>query len=216
MNSFDSYLLAANCAQFPLPILTGIGHERDDTVVDLVAHTRLKTPTAVAAFLIERMDQAALALENVRQAVVRIASERMRTEKQTLQRYTSRIPLVVGQHLERNRALLQQLGGRLPSLAQGFVHRKQLAVDRFTLQLRSAATNRLNEKQRFLQLQEQFVRLASPDYILRRGYSLTLRKGQIVKRAEELRPGERLTTRFMDGEVQSVVEEKRAEKRRMR
>lgn len=216
LNSFDSYLLAANCAQFPLPILTGIGHERDDTVVDLVAHTRLKTPTAVAAFLIERMDQAALALENVRQAVVRIASERMRTEKQTLQRYTSRIPLVVGQRLERNRALLQQLGGRLPSLAQGFVHRKQLAVDRFTLQLRSAATNRLNEKQRFLQLQEQFVRLASPDYILRRGYSLTLRNGQIVKRAEELRPGERLTTRFMDGEVQSVVEEKRAEKRRMR
>ena len=58
--------------------------------------------------------------------------------------------------------------------------------------------------------------MASPDYILRRGYSLTLRKGQIVKRAEELRPGERLTTRFMDGEVQSVVEEKRAEKRRMR
>lgn len=216
LNSFDSYLLAANCAQFPLPILTGIGHERDDTVVDLVAHTRLKTPTAVAAFLIERMDQAALALENVRQAVVRIASERMRTEKQTLQRYTSRIPLVVGQRLERNRALLQQLGGRLPSLAQGFVHRKQLAVDRFTLQLRSAATNRLNEKQRFLQLQEQFVRLASPDYILRRGYSLTLRNGQIVKRAEELRPGERLTTRFMDGEVQSVVEEKRTEKRRMR
>ena len=216
LNSFDSYLLAANCAQFPLPILTGIGHERDDTVVDLVAHTRLKTPTAVAAFLIERMDQAALTLENMRQAVVRIASERMRTEKQTLQRYTSRIPLVVGQRLERNRTLLQQLGGRLPSLAQGFVHRKQLAVDRFTLQLRSAASNRLNEKQRFLQLQEQFVRLASPDYILRRGYSLTLRNGQIVKRAEELRPGERLTTRFMDGEVQSVVEEKRAEKRRMR
>ena len=216
LNSFDSYLLAANCAQFPLPILTGIGHERDDTVVDLVAHTRLKTPTAVAAFLIERMDQAALALENMRQAVVRIASERMRTEQQTLQRYTSRIPLVVGQRLERNRTLLQQLGGRLPSLAQGFVHRKQLEVDRFTLQLRSAATNRLNEKQRFLQLQEQFVRLASPNYILRRGYSLTLRNGQIVKRAEELRPGERLTTRFMDGEVQSVVEEKRTEKRRMR
>ena len=208
LNSFDSYLLAANCAQFPLPILTGIGHERDDTVVDLVAHTRLKTPTAVAAFLIERMDQAALALENMRQAVVRIASERMRTEQQTLQRYTSRIPLVVGQRLERNRTLLQQLGGRLPSLAQGFVHRKQLEVDRFTLQLRSAATNRLNEKQRFLQLQEQFVRLASPDYILRRGYSLTLRNGQIVKRAEELRPGEHLTTRFMDGEVQSVVEGK--------
>ena len=55
LSSFDSYALAANCAQFPLPIITGIGHERDDTVVDLVAHTRLKTPTAVAAFLIDCM-----------------------------------------------------------------------------------------------------------------------------------------------------------------
>lgn len=54
LNGFDTYLLAANVAQFPLPVLTGIGHERDDTIIDVVAHTRLKTPTAVAAFLIER------------------------------------------------------------------------------------------------------------------------------------------------------------------
>ena len=73
LNSFDSYLLAANCAQFPLPILTGIGHERDDTVVDLVAHTRLKTPTAVAEFLIARMDQAAKTLEDLQQAVIQSA-----------------------------------------------------------------------------------------------------------------------------------------------
>ena len=49
---FDTYWLAYNCAQFPLPIITGIGHERDDTVLDLVAHTRVKTPTAAAEFLI--------------------------------------------------------------------------------------------------------------------------------------------------------------------
>ena len=69
LNSFDSYLLAANCAQFPLPIITGIGHERDDTVVDLVAHTRMKTPTAVAEFLISRMDSVGEELESLRQDV---------------------------------------------------------------------------------------------------------------------------------------------------
>ena len=207
LNSFDSYLLAANCAQFPLPILTGIGHERDDTVVDLVAHTRLKTPTAVAEFLIARMDQAAQTVEELQQTMTQSASVRLLQEKQRLQSYATRFPALVGQHMERNRTLLHQLGAKLPTMAQGFVERKRAMVDRLVMQLRNATTTHLAEKQRFLQLQEQFVRMASPDYILRRGYSLTLREGKIIKRAEELQAGEELTTRFMDGEVKSIIKE---------
>ena len=207
LNSFDSYLLAANCAQFPLPILTGIGHERDDTVVDLVAHTRLKTPTAVAEFLIARMDQAAQTVEELQQTMTQSASVRLLQEKQRLQSYATRFPALVGQRMERNRTLLHQLGAKLPTMAQGFVERKRAMVDRLAMQLRNATTTHLAEKQRFLQLQEQFVRMASPDYILRRGYSLTLREGKIIKRAEELQAGEELTTRFMDGEVKSIIKE---------
>ena len=207
LNSFDSYLLAANCAQFPLPILTGIGHERDDTVVDLVAHTRLKTPTAVAEFLIARMDQAAQTVEELQQTMTQSASVRLLQEKQRLQSYATRFPALVGQRMERNRTLLHQLGAKLPTMAQGFVERKRAMVDRLVMQLRNATTTHLAEKQRFLQLQEQFVRMASPDYILRRGYSLTLREGKIIKRAEELQGGDELTTRFMDGEVKSIIKE---------
>ena len=207
LNSFDSYLLAANCAQFPLPILTGIGHERDDTVVDLVAHTRLKTPTAVAEFLIARMDQAAQTVEELQQTMTQSASVRLLQEKQRLQSYATRFPALVGQRMERTRTLLHQLGAKLPTMAQGFVERKRAMVDRLVMQLRNATTTHLAEKQRFLQLQEQFVRMASPDYILRRGYSLTLREGKIIKRAEELQVGDELTTRFMDGEVKSIIKE---------
>ena len=81
LNSFDSYLLAANCAQFPLPIITGIGHERDDTVVDLVAHTRMKTPTAVAEFLISRMDSVGEELESLRQDVSLLAMDILSRQK---------------------------------------------------------------------------------------------------------------------------------------
>ena len=207
LNSFDSYLLAANCAQFPLPILTGIGHERDDTVVDLVAHTRLKTPTAVAEFLIARMDQAAQTAAELQQTMTQSASVRLLQEKQRLQSYATRFPALVGQRMERNRTLLHQLSAKLPTMAQGFVERKRAMVDRLVMQLRNATTTHLAEKQRFLQLQEQFVRMASPDYILRRGYSLTLREGKIIKRAEELQVGDELTTRFMDGEVKSIIKE---------
>ena len=207
LNSFDSYLLAANCAQFPLPILTGIGHERDDTVVDLVAHTRLKTPTAVAEFLIARMDQAAKTLEDLQQAVIQSASVRLLQEKQCLQSFATRFPVLVGQRIERNRTLLHQLGAKLPTMVHGFVERKRAVVDRLAMQLRNSTAAHLAEKQRYLQLQEQFVRMASPDYILCRGYSLTLREGKIIKRAEELQAGEELTTRFMDGEVKSIIKE---------
>ena len=114
---------------------------------------------------------------------------------------------MVGQRIERNRTLLHQLGAKLPTMAHGFVERKQAEIDRLAMRLRNAVTTHLAEKKRFLQLQEQFVRMASPDYILRRGYSLTLREGKIIKRAEELQVGEELTTRFMDGEVKSIIKE---------
>ena len=81
LSSFDSYALAANCAQFPLPIITGIGHERDDTVVDLVAHTRLKTPTAVAAFLIDCMATQLADINELRDRLYRAATVRIEREK---------------------------------------------------------------------------------------------------------------------------------------
>ena len=140
LNSFDSYLLAANCAQFPLPVITGIGHERDDTILDMVAHTRMKTPTAVAEFLIGRMDAAAEELED-----------------------------------------LQQEG------------------------LQNRAASRLAEGTRFIQLTEQFIKMASPDYVLKRGYSLSLKDGKIIKHATDLNPGDELVTRFADGDVKSIV-----------
>lgn len=65
LSGFDTYLLAAACAQFPLPIITGIGHERDDTVLDSVAHTRVKTPTAAAELLIHQVTEVAEHLEEL-------------------------------------------------------------------------------------------------------------------------------------------------------
>ena len=105
LNSFDSYLLAANCAQFPLPIITGIGHERDDTVVDLVAHTRMKTPTAVAEFLISRMDSVGEELESLRQDVSLLAMDILSRQKNYLQ-------LVATSRIERNRSGLQTIASR--------------------------------------------------------------------------------------------------------
>lgn len=206
LNSFDSYLLAANCAQFPLPIVTGIGHERDDTILDMVAHTRMKTPTAVAEFLIGRMDAAAIELEELQQEVSELATGILLKQKNFLQLLGARLPAIVTNRIERNRSQLQMLGNRLPASVSALLTRRRTTLDTLQMQLQNRSANRLAEGARFIQLTEQFIKMASPDYVLKRGYSLALKDGKIIKHAADLTIGDELITRFADGDVKSKVE----------
>ena len=205
LNSFDSYLLAANCAQFPLPVITGIGHERDDTILDMVAHTRMKTPTAVAEFLIGRMDAAAMELEELQQDVSELATGILQKQRNFLQLLGTRLPAITINRIERNRSLLQMLGNKLPVSASAMLLRRRSVLDTLQLQLQNRVTSRITEGTRFIQLTEQFIKMASPDYVLKRGYSLALKDGKIIKHATELSSGDELVTRFADGDVKSIV-----------
>jgi len=205
LNSFDSYLLAANCAQFPLPVITGIGHERDDTILDMVAHTRMKTPTAVAEFLIGRMDAAAEELEDFQQEVSELASTILLKQKNFLQLLGARLPVIVTNRIERNRSFLQMAGNKLPASASAMLLRRRSTLESLQMQLQNRAALRLAEGTRFIQLTEQFIKMASPDYVLKRGYSLSLKDGKIIKHATDLNPGDELVTRFADGDVKSIV-----------
>ncbi|MDR1644851.1 MAG: exodeoxyribonuclease VII large subunit [Tannerellaceae bacterium] len=184
LSCFDSYLLATNCAQFPLPIVTGIGHERDDTVLDLVAHTRMKTPTAVAEFLIGRNNEVAAHLQLI----------------------SSRLPSIVTNRLERSRSQLFSIGNRLPIASAGLIGRHNNRLLTLRARMQQALQARLSGQSHFLGITEQFIRMASPEYILQKGYTLTLKDGKIVKHAATLHPGDELTTRFPDGEVKSSVQ----------
>ena len=205
LNSFDSYLLAANCAQFPLPIISGIGHERDDTILDMVAHTRVKTPTAVAEFLIGQMDKAAVEVDELQQDICSLATDILSRQKNFLQLLGSRLPALAINRIERNRSLLQRLGGQLPAIASSLLKQRASSLDALQLHLKNRLETKLTEQSRFIQLTEQFVRMASPDYVLKRGYSLTLKDGKIIKHAAALKEGDELVTRFADGEVRSTI-----------
>lgn len=226
LSSFDSYPLVANCAQFPLPVITGIGHERDDTVLDVVAHTRLKTPTAVAAFLIDCMAREAARLEELEQTICDAAGERIRLEKTALQALTVKLPVMVTGHIEQHRNQLHSLTAHLAALPQWLRHcmekldelpvRIQRAADavittRSTLlmelpaRLRRASETLCAERLRALELNEQYIKMASPDYILQRGYTLTFKEGKIVKRAAGLKTGDAVSIRFADGEKEGTI-----------
>jgi exodeoxyribonuclease VII large subunit len=205
LNSFDTYPLAANCAQFPLPILTGIGHERDDTLLDLVAHTRMKTPTAVAEFLIACMDNACNELNSLQQYIVAHANERLQRERNLLQLIGSRLPSIVINRIGQNRTQLHTLGSRLPLSAFDLLNRRHQHLLSLQTDLRQHIHTLLTAQSHQLKMSEQFIKMASPEYILQRGYSLTLKDGKIVKRAASFAAGDEMTTRFSDGEVRSRI-----------
>lgn len=183
LSGFDTYNLAANCAQFPLPIVTGIGHERDETVLDIVAHTRVKTPTAAAEYLIGRLYETALKLEDHATRVVNKVEERLNWEHTRLNRLSERIPMNVRMCLQAGHYAVK-----------GIQHRIDVALQE----------SLLKEKHR-LQLLEHQVRTASPEHLLKRGYSITLLDGRAVTDISMLKEGDVVTTRYAKGESQSVI-----------
>ena len=113
LSGFDTYMLAAACAQFPLPIITGIGHERDDTVLDAVAHTRVKTPTAAAEHLIARMDETAGRLYDLAGRMQQAVQGRLAQEHRRIDSLRRRIPAAAYRSLSQARLRLMPVGQQL-------------------------------------------------------------------------------------------------------
>lgn len=208
LSGFDTYNLAANCAQFPLPIITGIGHERDDTVLDSVSHTRVKTPTAAAEFLINHLHDTAETLEDYASSILYAVSTRMEREKTRLARFAERIPIQTKMRLKdehyRQERVMKQLEVGLQSRLTREAHHLQLIASRLGI----GSQHRLVKENHRLQLLEQQLKAASPEHLLKRGYSITLRNGRAVTDASSLKEGDELTTRFAKGEIKSIVTKK--------
>ena len=183
--SFDTYELAANCAQFPLPIITGIGHERDDTVLDSVAHYRAETPTAVADYLVKRLEEAAAELLACQSGIIHSTHRLLNAASEKIRQWTHYLPLHALHSIQRQNEALYLIQDNLGK------RRKQFILNEET---------KLKEK-------ESFFKLSSPEYILSKGYSVTLKDGKAVKSALSLAPGDRIETILWKGNIVSTVEE---------
>ena len=183
LSDFDSYELAACIALYPLPVLTGIGHERDETVLDYVAHTKVKTPTAAAAFIIGHQAAEATLLDELYQRITRSAGERILREKQRLERHRAVLPLLFTNMIQGRQSKLQLLRQRLLA----------------------ALPQRIEREQHRQQLLEKRLELLDPRLLLKRGYTITTCAGKLVRSAEGLMEGEVLTTQTEKGDIYSVV-----------
>ncbi len=205
LNGFDTYLLAANVAQFPLPVLTGIGHERDDTVIDLVAHTRLKTPTAVAAFLIEQRQKEAENLDALRERLERVGRMVLESERHRYDQLAASYRISAAQYAGRQRERIAGLTARLDLLARLQLRSASTDINVCRERIGAALEKRYASERHRQEIIGRTLQMASPERILSMGYSMTLRDGHVVRNAGELTAGDRLTTYFAQGNIVSEV-----------
>lgn len=205
LSGFDTLALAENVANFPLPILTGIGHERDESVLDLVAYQRLKTPTAVAAFLIEHLLEVSQRIDVAKKSIHDIVERRMRLERLRLERLTDKLPALFLSLRARHEARLETLRGRLAVMAKSRFREEIQFLGQCDRRLRMAVERRLKDEARLLEQLSHRVRQLDPQLLLNRGYSITLKDGKVVKDASKLLAGDEIETRLARGNVKSVI-----------
>ncbi len=252
LSSFDNYELALNIAQFPLPVITGIGHEKDDTVIDMVAHKRLKTPTAVAEFFISGAEQFVDRLKDLELRMVSITRELVQLNNQKLERIAEDIFHLVSRFIDVKRSQLTGKGNKFHREVNRFTYNRKYELNNLQHNLKSCFSlwqqskkdmfirrqqnlgrltrerlyreenkcSRIQEKytnqiHRFLtkegerlRLNESSVRLLNPQNVLRRGYTLTMKAGKIIKSAMSLSVDDEIETRFADGEIKSTITKK--------
>jgi exodeoxyribonuclease VII large subunit len=181
--AFDSYLLAAHCAQFPLPVITGIGHERDNTVLDYISSHRAKTPTAVADYLVNLLEETSDELSKIQDAIVSGVTQTIDSYRELLQRMTMHLPLFLNTVFERQNYAIKTVASDILHSTKQFLQNKE---------------TQLKEK-------EAYFQLSSPQYILSKGYSITLKDGKAVKTAEALKAKDVIRTLLAEGEIISIV-----------
>lgn len=206
LSGFDTLELAENVANFPLPIITGIGHERDESILDMVSNTRVKTPTAAAAVLIDNLVAVLSCINDYERRVAMRVKQVMDKERRRLDRSAERVPMLFSLVKTRQEARLDRLMSRMVSLVNHNVstagHRLQLA----SANLLPLVERRLERANNELGRLEFRVKALDPQLILRRGYSITLLDNKAVRHADQLKRGDHIVTRLEHGSVKSVVE----------
>lgn len=206
LSGFDTLELAENVANFPLPIITGIGHERDESVLDMVSNTHVKTPTAAAAVLVDNLVAALSCINDCERRVAARVKQVMDRERGRLDRSAERVPMLFSLVKTRQEARLDRLLARMVALVNHNVstagHRLQLA----SASLLPLVERRLERANNELGRLEFRVKALDPQLVLRRGYSITLLGNKAVRHAGQLKRGDHIVTRLERGSVKSVVE----------
>ncbi len=183
MSGFDTLELAENVANFPIPIITGIGHERDESILDMVSHMRVKTPTAAAALLIDHLKIVLDTINKSQNSITRSVQQKLSTLNAQLLTVSEAIPRLFSIVKTRHEARLDAFGQKIPMLIE----------------------RRLTNTCHQLEILEEKVKSLDPQLLLKRGYSITLHNGKAVRDPRQLHQGDEIETRLEKGTLKSII-----------
>lgn len=183
LSCFDSYNLALNCAQFPLPIIAGIGHQRDVSILDMVAHTSVKTPTAAAEFLISNLVEAEDMINEFAHQLSNFASKATKNEER---------------RLEMTRLRIKQ------AARTGFLKETNV-LSTYLFKIKNYAQNRMVHESSRLNLIQTKIETHSPKFLTERGYTITTMNGKRLTSTQEIKTGDKITTHLPDGNFNSKI-----------
>ena len=205
MSGFDTLALAENVANFPLPIITGIGHDRDESVLDMISHTKVKTPTAAAALLVEHLEVVWQMLMEAENELVTVAQHRIENEKQRLSHIAEKIPVLFSLVKTHYENVLDKLLMTISSMINEKVSSEKHNVLLMEEKIKPLVDVRLQREKHHLMMLEQRVKALDPEILLKRGYSITLCKGKVVVDASMLKSGDEVETKVRKGTFKSII-----------
>jgi exodeoxyribonuclease VII large subunit len=227
---FDSYNIAYHVTQFPLPVITGIGHEKDFSVTDMVAFQSLKTPTAVADFLIERTEGAEINLNDMSSDIIEhslaiIEENRTRLEtfrinlipvaRLMISRQKEKLSKRIIELINTGKELILRSGvipanqkSKLISSAGSFIPGKSSVIERMRMDLISSVLNILGKIKVRADSVENTLNILNPENVLKRGFTITTMNGKIIKSSKQINREDIIETHFSDGGVKSKVMER--------
>jgi exodeoxyribonuclease VII large subunit len=211
LNCFDAYGLASEIARFPLPVVTGIGHERDDTVADMVAHTKCKTPTDVAQFIISGARGFEERIMEMERMLVRNAEKLLKDKAQSLVSTIDSFKHLVSYALSRSHNQIAIGKQNLISALRSYADKKMRSLLSYEKDLGFNIKQILSRENSRIEKAEQAVRLLDPVNVLKRGYSITYLEGKSLKELRGVEKGDVLTTKLDKGLIMSRVEDLRDE-----
>ncbi len=212
LDCFDSYELGSHIAQFPLPVITGIGHERDETIADMVAHTRMKTPTAVAEFVITGMQNFEMRLDDHFEVLTSALSTVTEQEATRLDQLSFRFHKGVQQLIHEQNIMLSRLWQRLSFSYEKSLNSHELALDQLGERLKNAPFLFMKNQLKTIEHLEKELEMLNPENVLRRGYSITTLGGVNINKLPEIHDGATIISVTARHKIESKVS--KSEKRK--
>lgn len=206
LDCFDDYELASHIAQFPLPVVTGIGHERDVTITDLVAHTKMKTPTAVAEFLVSGLERFDDRLNEYVYRLERASIGRFQLESLRLQAMSSKLEMSSRTRFAKAKEQLASMKLSLKFSSNELIKINKLKAQKLATPLTRVAKNRLSQIKNQLEGFKKELALVDPEAVLKRGYSISRVNGQLLSKAK-FKKGDSMETITADRQITSEIKE---------